>query len=62
MKYVVYDGKRIPWRDVLALRREQRKHERQPHPALFELKHDVRSDRDPAVRYFEPSQFDEVQS
>lgn len=62
MKYIVYDGKRIPWRDLLALRREQRKQALQPQPALFELKHDVRPDRDRAVRYFEPSLFDEVRS
>ena len=58
-RYIIIDGKRYSWRDILALRREQR----QPtlrQPTLFDMK----DDRRPAAaqtangRYAEPSLFD----
>jgi hypothetical protein len=60
MRYVEIDGKRYPWRDILALRRQQLARERQPQPTLFELKDDARpaSQRTAAGRYAEPSLFD----
>jgi hypothetical protein len=43
MRYIEIDGRRYLWRDVLRLRREQKKlHARAQQPALFELKHDHR--------------------
>ena len=42
MRYVVINGQRIAWCEVLKLRREQRKAERQPQPTLFEMKDDKR--------------------
>jgi hypothetical protein len=60
MKYIEIDGRRYPWRDVLQLRREQKKALRQAQqPALFELKHDPRPapERTAAGRYLEPSLF-----
>jgi hypothetical protein len=42
MRYIEIDGKMYRWRDLLKLRREQRKAERQAQPALFELKDDQR--------------------
>lgn len=60
MRYIEIDGKRYSWRDVLKLRREQKKaHARARQPALFELKHDCRprSERTSADRYLEPSLF-----
>jgi hypothetical protein len=35
MRYIEIDGKMYRWRDLLKLRREQRKAERQAQPALF---------------------------
>lgn len=40
--FLVIDGKRYLWRDILKLRREQRKAARQRQMALFELKDDSR--------------------
>ena len=59
-RYIIIDGKRHAWRDIVALRREQAKHERQPQPTLFELKEDARppSARTAAGRYAEPTLFD----
>jgi hypothetical protein len=58
-RYVVIDGKRYSWRDILALRRQQRQ-PAMPQPTLFELKEDARpgSQRTAAGRYSEPSLFD----
>ena len=60
MRFIEIDGKRYAWRDILALRREQTKRERQPQPALFDLKDDARpiSQRSAAGRYAEPTLFD----
>jgi hypothetical protein len=60
MKYIEIDGKRHLWRDILQLRREQRKMQRQAQqPALFELRTDFRpaTARTAAGRYLEPSLF-----
>ena len=60
MKHIEIDGKRYLWRDVLQLRREQKKAlARVQQPALFELKDDRRpeADRTAAGRYREPSLF-----
>jgi len=59
MKTIEIDGKRFPWRDILKLRREQQKAERQPHPTLFELHNDVRPTSQQCVdgRYSEPTLF-----
>ena len=61
MRFVEIDGKRYAWRDIIALRREQAKRERQPQPTLFELKEDARpaSARTAAGRYSEPTLCDE---
>jgi hypothetical protein len=40
--FIVIDGKRYAWKDILRLRREQRKAARQPQLTLFELKEDYR--------------------
>jgi|HubBroStandDraft_6_1064221.scaffolds.fasta_scaffold3040533_1 hypothetical protein len=58
-RYVIIDGKRHLWRDILTLRRQQR----QPailQPTLFELKEDMRppTGRTAAGRYLEPTLFD----
>jgi hypothetical protein len=60
MRYIEIEGKKYPWRDLLKLRREQKKAARQAQPALFELKEDSRpqSQRSPSSRYEEPSLFD----
>ncbi len=60
LKYIEIDGKRYLWREVLELRREQKKaHARAQQPALFELKEDCRpvAERCAAGRYREPSLF-----
>ncbi|MBX3498122.1 MAG: hypothetical protein KF889_01660 [Alphaproteobacteria bacterium] len=58
-KTIMLDGKVWRWSEVLRLRREQRKAERQPHPTLFELKHDVRPPMQANAdqRYEEPPLF-----
>ena len=60
MRFIEIDGKRYAWRDIVALRREQAKRERQPQPTLFEIKEDARpaSQRKAAGRYAEPTLFD----
>lgn len=41
LRFIVIDGKRYLWRDILQLRREQRRaHAAAQQPALFELRHD----------------------
>ena len=61
MRTIFIDGKRFFWKDILALRREQRKAERQPQPTLFELRTDVRPQQQRSAdrRYEEPSLFEE---
>jgi hypothetical protein len=60
LQHIEIDGNRYLWRDLLQLRREQKKaHARAQQPTLFELKEDCRSrtDRTAAGRYSEPSLF-----
>ena len=59
-QYIVIDGTRYAWRDILKKRREQLQQSRQPQPTLFELKEDARpaSQRSAAGRYAEPTLFD----
>jgi hypothetical protein len=59
-KFIEIDGKRLLWRDVLQLRREQKQASANAiQPSLFELQEDRRplSDRTAAGRYLEPSLF-----
>jgi len=58
-RYILIDGKPYAWRDILALRREQRQ-PALPQPTLFELKEDARppSARTADRRYLEPTLFD----
>ena len=59
-KFIEIDGKRLLWRDVLELRREQKQAcVNAVLPALFELHEDRRppADRTAAGRYQEPSLF-----
>jgi hypothetical protein len=61
LRFIEIDGKRHLWRDILELRREQRRaHAKALQPALFELKHDCRpsSARTSVGRYSEPSLFE----
>lgn len=60
LRFIEIDGKLYPWRDILQLRRAQKKAcARAQQPALFELKHDWRplAERTAAGRYLEPSLF-----
>lgn len=60
LKFIEIDGIRYLWRDVLELRREQKRaHARARQPTLFELKDDRRliAERTAAGRYREPSLF-----
>jgi len=56
---IVIDGKRHLWRDILKLRREQRKAARQHQLTLFELKDDSRpaTQRSADGRFTEPTLF-----
>ena len=59
-RFIEIDGKHHLWRDLVKLRREQKKaHMRAVQPALFELKDDSRpaTERTAAGRYLEPSLF-----
>jgi hypothetical protein len=59
-RFIEIDGKRYLWRDLLELRREQRKaHALAQQPLLFPVKEDHRpiSERTAAGRYREPSLF-----
>jgi hypothetical protein len=58
-KFIVIDGKRYLWREILQLRRDQRKAARQPQPTLFELRDDSRpaSQRTAEGRFTEPTLF-----
>jgi len=61
MRFVLLDGKRYLWRDILKMRREQLKQERQARqPALFEMHEDARpvSQRSADGRHSEPTLFD----
>ena len=57
--FIVIDGKRYAWKDILKLRREQRKMARQRQLTLFELKDDARpaSQRTAEGRFTEPTLF-----
>ena len=59
MRTIMIDGKRYSWRDILKLRREQKKEARKAQLALFELKTDVRppSQHRADGRYQEPTLF-----
>jgi hypothetical protein len=59
LSFIVIDGKRHLWKDILKLRREQRKAAKQPQLTLFELKDDSRpaSQRTAEGRYSEPTLF-----
>ena len=59
-KTIEINGARVPWRELLRLRREQRKAARTSQPALFELKDDARpaSQKTAAGRYSEPTLFE----
>jgi len=59
-RFIELDGKRYLWRDLVQLRREQKKaKELARQPVLFELKDDSRpvAARTAAGRYNEPSLF-----
>jgi hypothetical protein len=60
MKYLVLDNKRYLWRDILKLRRDQRKAARNAQPALFELRDDERpkTQHTASSRYEEPTLFE----
>ena len=57
--FIVIDGKRYACRDILKLRREQRKAARQAQLTLFALKDDCRpaTQRTTDGRYTEPTLF-----
>ena len=57
--FIIIEGKRHLWHEILKLRREQRKAARQPQPTLFEMKDDSRpaSQRTAEGRYSEPMLF-----
>jgi hypothetical protein len=59
MKCVEVNGQRIAWRDLLKLRSEQNKAQRQAQLTLFELKEDARpaSQTTSEGRYKEPTLF-----
>lgn len=60
LRFIEIEGKRYLWRDVLQLRREQKKaNARAQQPTLFELKDDTRptAERTAAGRYREPTLF-----
>ena len=57
--FIVIDGKRHLWREILKLRREQKKATRQRQLTLFELREDSRpaTQRTVEGRYSEPTLF-----
>jgi hypothetical protein len=61
VKFILLDGKRYLWADILKLRREQLKAARQKQLALFELQDDERpkSQRTASARFEEPTLFGE---
>ena len=58
-KFVVLNGVRYAWKDILKARREQ-KREPPQQPSLFQLKDDARPapERSAAGRFLEPSLLD----
>ena len=58
-KSIEVNGRRVLWRDLLKMRREQRKAAHTAQPVLFELREDRRpaKERTAANRYREPSLF-----
>jgi hypothetical protein len=59
-RFIEIEGKRILWRDLLKLRREQKQaYANAKQPALFELIEDRRppAERTVAGRYLEPTLF-----
>ncbi len=58
-KSIEVNGQRFLWRDLLRMRREQRKAARAAQPVLFELRDDSRpaNERTAADRYREPTLF-----
>jgi hypothetical protein len=58
-RYLVLDGKRYLWSDLLRLRKEQRKAAKKEHPTLFPLKEDCRPPTQETAcgRYREPTLF-----
>ena len=60
MRTIEIGGVRYPWRDILKMRREQQKQERQPQPTLFELREDSRPSTQGTAsdRYENPSLFE----
>jgi hypothetical protein len=60
LKFIEIDGKLYAWKEILRIRREQRKADRQPQQlALFELRDDSRpaSQQTARGRYKEPTLF-----
>jgi len=61
LRFIDIDGRRYLWRDILEMRREQKRaHAEARQLALFELKRDCRPAvmRTAAGRYLEPMLFD----
>jgi hypothetical protein len=58
-KSIEVNGQRVLWRDLLKMRREQRKAAHTAQPVLFELRNDSRpkKERKADDRYREPSLF-----
>jgi hypothetical protein len=59
-KFIEINGAGIAWRDVMRLRRDQRKATHQSQPTLFELETDCRppSQQTADGRFQEPALFD----
>jgi hypothetical protein len=58
-RYLVLDGKRYRWADLVRLRKEQRKAAKKEQPTLFPLKEDYRppTQKTAQGRYEEPTLF-----
>lgn len=61
MKTILLGNRIWNWREILQLRREQRKALRQYQPELFEIHSDIRPalEKNAADRYLHPTLFDE---
>lgn len=59
-RYLVLDGKRYLWPDLLRLRKEQRRAAKKEQPTLFSLKEDCRppTQKTASGRYREPTLFE----
>ena len=60
MKFIVIDGKRYVWREIVRMRKMQLEAFKKAHqPPLFEVRHDVQpaKEKSAADRYVEPSLF-----